>query len=169
MQKKKLCSYVILSKIKIKKHENHLKHHSFHLYRTRLARHVPTRTSNHSIPFTRLMAIPKSQLRLARLATQPQNIWSLHPKFPHPPRYSSPCKNNFRIYTVGYNPTFSIHRKPNLAKNTPNHYRNWRNNSHTFIQNSPKITPLTLKSRDTACRVRHKINNKTLYSSKYHH
>ena len=70
-KKKKLCSYVILSKIKIKKHENHLKHHSFHLYRTCLARHVPTRTSNHSIPFTRLVAIPKSQLRLARLATQP--------------------------------------------------------------------------------------------------
>ena len=39
--------------------------------RTCLSRHVPPRTAHNSIPPTRLVAIPESQLWLARLATQP--------------------------------------------------------------------------------------------------
>ena len=107
--------------------------------RTCLSRHVPTRTTHNSIPPTRLVAIPESQLWLARLATQPQSIRTLHTKFPHPPRYPPPRKNSFHIYIMGNNPTFGIYCQPNLAKNSTNFYRNLRDNSPTFIQNAPKI------------------------------
>ena len=138
--KKKLCSYVILSKIKIKNNENHLKHISLHLRRTCLSRYVPTRTTHNSIPPTRLVAIPESQLWLARLVAKPPHFWPIHPKLSYPSCHPSPRKNSFHIYFMGDNPTFCIYCQPNLAKNSTNFYRNLCNNSPHFIQNTPKIT-----------------------------
>lgn len=109
------------------------------MHRTCHARHVPPRTTHNPLPLTRRMAIPKNQLRLARLATQPSNLRALHPKLPHPPRHPTPRKNHLYNNSMGNNPTFCLHRQPNLAKNPTHFHRNLRNNSHSFVQNAPKI------------------------------
>ena len=108
--------------------------------RTCHLRHVPSRATHHSIPPTRLLAIPQSQLPLAHMATPTPHFRTIHRKLPRPSRHPHSRKNNLYIYSMGYNPTFRLYCQPNLAKNPTCFHRNLRNNSPTFVQNAPKIT-----------------------------
>ena len=118
--------------------------------RTCHTRHVPPRTTHHSIPPTRLLAIPQSQLPLAHMASQSSSLRSIHQKLPYPQSHSPTRKNNLHIYPMGYNPTLCLYCQSNLAKNPTHFHRTLRNNSPSFVQNAPKIAkPHTLNKYKT--------------------
>ena len=129
--------------------------------RTCHLRHVPPRATHHTIPPTRLLAIPQSQLSLAYMATPTPHFRTIHRKLPRPSCHPPSCKNNLYIYSMGYNPTFCLYRQPNLAKNPTYFHRNLRNNSPTFVQNAPKITKSHSQNILTTHYFRQKHNKKT--------